>query len=709
VTIDGRLDEGEWSGTTRVDTWYETSPGDNIEPAVRNVGYIAFDDRFFYAAFEFDDPNPPAIRAPYADRDRISGDATDYGGVILDTRNDGHSAVELLTSASGVQYDAVMDDDGAGEDPSPDFFWDSAARITERGWTLELRVPFSSLRYRDADPQTWGIFLYRNHPRGFRHMYFSARLPRGGNCFICRTNSLTGLSGLPSGGHFVLAPYASASQTARPSGPLGTALDDGPVDANVGLDLKWTPDADNAVDLTLNPDFSQVEADTAQIAANERFALAYPEKRPFFLEGVELFSTPLRAVYTRAITAPRWGGRGTGKLRGVGYTVLVADDEGGGSVILPGPNGSTTAPQLFSSTVIVGRAKRNFGRNHISVLTTGREGHDGGGSSWLGGPDVQWRPSTADVITGQWLFSRTETPHRPDLSQEWTGQTLSGGAAHVQWARSTTHLNVNATYRDLANGFRADAGFIPQVGYREANGGVGWTVRPTRVLATQRTFANLSRQVDRAGALISQTANVGVNMETRLNGFVQAQYNDDRLRSGQAVFPARSLSYFTRISPNQWISLVSVDGRIGEDVDFANSRPGHGGSVNVSAQLHPTNHLELAVVDNTRWLDVDVDGSRRRLFTARVSRVRGTYTFTARSFVRVIGQYVSTHNDPSLYTGEVRSRLGTFLGSFLFAYKINWQSVLFVGYGDDRELSTDETLERSGRQFFVKVSYAFQR
>ena len=96
--------------------------------------------------------------------------------------------------------------------------------------------------------------------------------------------------------------------------------------------MKYTPNADNAIDLTVKPDFSQVESDMAQISANERFALFFPEKRPFFLEGVDLFQTPIQAVYTRTITAPDWGGRVTGKERGVRYTVLVAEDDGGGSV-----------------------------------------------------------------------------------------------------------------------------------------------------------------------------------------------------------------------------------------------------------------------------------------------------------------------------------------------------------------------------------------
>ena len=110
-----------------------------------------------------------------------------------------------------------------------------------------------------------------------------------------------------------------------------------------------------------------------------------------------------------------------------------------------------------------------------------------------------------------------------------------------------------------------------------------------------------------------------------------------------------------------------------------------------------------------RWLDVNDGAARGRLFTARVSRGQGTYTFTARSFVRGIAQYVSTKRDPSLFVSTVSPRAGTFLGSLLFAYKLNWQSVVFLGYGDDRELSAQQRLERSGRQVFVKISYAIQR
>jgi hypothetical protein len=708
ITIDGDLSDPGWRGATRVERWYEINPGDNTEPKVRNVGYLTYDDRFFYAAFEFDDPNPKAIRAPFGDHDAVPG-YTDYGGIILDTRNNGHTASMFLVSAHNIQYDAISDD-SSGENSSPDFFWESATRITERGWTLEIRVPFSSLRYRNVDPQTWGILLYRNYPRDFRYQFFSAKLPRGGQCFVCRGNTLRGFERLPSGGHIVAAPYFSASDVAHPAGPPGSPLVNDPVDAKVGLDVKWTPNADNVVDATVKPDFSQVESDTAQIAANQRFALFFPEKRPFFLEGVELFSTPIQAVYTRTITAPRWGARATGKMGGVSYTALVADDAGGGSVVVPGPNSSSFAEQDFHSTVFMGRAKRDFGLSFVSVLMTDREAGSAGHNRVVG-PDVQWRVLGTETFVGQWLMSDTTTPNRPDVNAAWTGTSFTSGAGQFGWNHNTEHYDASANYKDVGAGFRADTGFVPQVGYREAYGETGWTFRPTGFLSRLRTFLNADRQTERdSGALITHWVSPGAGMDTRWNGFMQYRYQNDRIRAGDMTSPRQQFLYYARISPSRRFAQIGVDGFLGQDVDFANIRPGRGGTVNVSATVNATDHLVLDMIANTQWLQVDDQaGVSRQLFTSRVSRLRANYTFTARSFLRLIGQYVSTDRDPSLYLQPVTAHDGTFNGSVLFAYKVNWQSVVFVGYGDDRELNDQRQLEKSGRQVFVKMSYAFQR
>ena len=163
---------------------------------------------------------------------------------------------------------------------------------------------------------------------------------------------------------------------------------------------------------------------------------------------------------------------------------------------------------------------------------------------------------------------------------------------------------------------------------------------------------------------------------------------DDEVRSGEPLFRSQRFTYVARFSPSRYLNSIGIDGNLGEQVDFAKARPGRGGTINLAATVNPTDHLEIALLENVRWLDID----GARLFTARVSPLRGTYTFTARSFVRAIGQYVSTDRHPALFLSPVAMRSTTSLGSLLFAYKLNWQSVLFVGYGDDRELSDGDRL-----------------
>jgi hypothetical protein len=711
IAVDGDLGDEGWRNATRVEKWYEINPGDNVEPPVRTVGYLTYDDRFLYVAFEFDDPNPSAIRAPLGDHDSLNGASDDFGGVFVDSLGTGHTATEFFVNANNVQFDAVIDDGSGNENAAPDFFWDSATRITERGWTLEIRIPFSSLRYKSIDPQTWGIILFRNYPRQYRYQITSTRFPRDGNCVVCRENRLVGLEHLPSGGHLVTAPYVSASQGAHAANDvLGTPLVNGALKGRAGLDLKYTPNADNAVDLALKPDFSQVEADTAQISANERFALFYPEKRPFFLEGVDLFQTPVQAVYTRTITSATLGGRLTGKEAGIRYTALVAEDAGGGSAILPAANDSSFALQAFGSTVFLGRAKRDIGLSSIGALVTDREAHDGNGHNRVVGPDFQWRPSGGDVVAAQLLFSESRTPNRPDLADEWNGQRLTGHALITTWSHNLTHLDWFTLYKDLSNGFRADAGFVPQVGVRELFGFAGWTVRPKNFLSRQRTFLDMDYIVDRSGVVVERFVQPGLGMDTKGNGFIQFRYFDDWARARDVLIERKQFAYFVQFSPTRAIKRLAADGALGQDIDFANERPGRGSTLNFSATLQPTEHLELQLLENTRLLHVDDSlGASRHLFTQRVSRVKGTYTFTSRMFVRVIAQYVSTVRDPSLYIDTVNAQSGDFGGSALFAYKINWQSVMFVGYGDSRQLSDQRQLEPLDRQFFVKLSYAFQK
>ena len=711
IAIDGDLSEPAWQGAVVVDEWLETNPGDHLPAPVGNVARLGYDDRFFYAAFEFADPEPGAIRAPLGDRDNVPS-YTDYGGVILDTRNDGKTAVMMLANPRGVQYDAISSD-ASGEDSSPDFFWESAARITDGGWILEMRIPFSSLRYEGTSPE-WGILLYRNRPREFRTQMFAGPLPRDESCFICHSHPLLGLAGLPSAGALVAAPYATAVQRGVPRDGLGSAIDTDRADADGGLDVKWLPTPDLALDATFNPDFSQVEADVPQISANERQALFFPEKRPFFLEGSDLFDTPIQAVYSRSVADPAWGARATGRLGDTSYALLVTADEGGGSLILPRPASSELAFADFRSTVFLGRLRHDLGRSFVSWVTTARES-EGGAYNRVFGPDLQWRPTPQDSVTFQLLYSVSETPERPDLAAEWDGRELAGHAGRLSWSHSTSTHDWFVGYWDYGDEFRADAGFVPTAGFREAFAEVGRTFRPeSGPVRRLRTFLFADYTAERDGDVVFQGISPGFGLDGRWSSFLRFNVEFDRERSGERVFDTEKLFYTVRLSPSRRFSLVELTGNWGDQVDFANHRPADGGTVRLTATVRPTDHLELTANADRRQLDVDEALARGRLFTADVGRLRAQYTFTARSYLRLIGQWVETERDPGLYTFPVPRRSAGFGGSALLAYKLDWQTVLFLGYSDQRALlladeRRGDRLEPAGREVFVKISYAFQR
>jgi hypothetical protein len=358
IAVDGRLDDAAWRQAAVLDTFFETYPADNTEPRAKTVVYLTYDEHDFYIGIHAFDPEPGKIRAPFVERDKVVG-TDDNVAVFLDTRNDRRTAVELRVNPRGNQADAVYNDSTSNEDFSPDFFYDTAAQITADGWTAEMRIPLSSLRYPKQAENHWGILVWRNYPRDQRYAFHSSPIARGSNCWICQSRELTGLTGLPGGGHFVAAPYVTGQRLGEPRDGLGSSLEDQDPEFDAGLDVKWQLSASNALDLTINPDFSQVESDVGQIAVNNQFAIFFPEKRPFFLEGLDLFDTPIPAVYTRTITDPRWGLRDTGKLGRTTYTLLLTEDEGGGSFIIPGATGNDFAPQAFSSKVLVGSLRRD--------------------------------------------------------------------------------------------------------------------------------------------------------------------------------------------------------------------------------------------------------------------------------------------------------------------------------------------------------------
>ena len=292
-------------------------------------------------------------------------------------------------------------------------------------------------------------------------------------------------------------------------------------DWEAGLDAKWTPNANTAIDATINPDFSQVESDVAQITANQRFALFFPEKRPFFLEGLELFSTPhpggLHPHHHLAALGTARHGRGRQRPATPSWSPRTA---AAAASSCPAPTGSDLADQDFSSRVAIGRGRKDFGNSFASFLLTDRE-IEGGGHNRVLGPDFQWRPNGDDTVTGQFLVSDSQTPDRPGPRR---GVERPGASAPTpplsKWSHSTRTWDWNLQYLDIGDEFRADLGFLPQVGVRDSTAFVGRSVYvdkgPFRRIHPYFQIRNVD---DTGGGLLLRRYVPGVELEGFWNSY----------------------------------------------------------------------------------------------------------------------------------------------------------------------------------------------
>jgi len=343
AVIDGRLDEPAWSKAARLGGFSEYQPVDSQPASERTEALIWFSPKALHVGIIAHDSVPGSVRATVADRDNIAND--DWVRVYLDTFNDRRRAFIFGVNPLGVQEDGVQTEGGfsagitrsgggggmyggnfmSGQvDLSPDYQFESRGRVTDDGYVVEIRIPFKSLRYSGGGPMRWGINIQRKTQRtGRQDTWTDAKRVAS---FLAQAGTMEGLHDLQRGVVTELQPFITGSVDGarRDDGSYGYGTTD--VEPGANLRFGFT---NISLDATVNPDFSQVETDATQVSVNERFALFYPEKRPFFLEGIELFATPNQLVYTRQIADPIAGGKVTGKVGKTGVAFLSAPDDTG--------------------------------------------------------------------------------------------------------------------------------------------------------------------------------------------------------------------------------------------------------------------------------------------------------------------------------------------------------------------------------------------
>jgi hypothetical protein len=702
IVVDGRLDEASWQSAVPRTKFYEIYPANAGEPPVATAVSFLYDERNIYVAVRAFDPEPAAIRAPIVRRDQVLSDQ-DYVEVFLDPLNTRRSAFFFRVNARGIVTDGQYDDKNRLRDYSPDFDFDGATSIDDEGWTAEIRIPLSSLRYQAGLENSWAYVVYRNLPREQVVTIASAPILRGANCDLCYANLLEGI------------PVAQSDSLAVIPHVAYTRLDDDLRASNAfeaGIDLTWKPRANTVVDATIFPDFSQIEADAPQLTANTQFALALTEKRPFFLEGTDLLTTQIPAIYTRTFTDPDAGVRITDRSSRHEYTALALRDAGGGTVIEPGPINSRSALQDFESTAFAGRNRFLLENGSLGMLATARF-NDDGSQNVVVGADGTWTPSAADQINAQFLSSQTRNPNRPDLLDVWTGQRFSGNASSLTWAHRATSWDARTTYESYSRGFRTWNGFVTQVDASSFTilGSLYFYPDDGRFITRFGPTLTLSQVESDTGARLGRTISPGFAVRgagDTVISLVWQPHTQTTALAGPRSFSSFSLGI--RSTPFAWMpqAVLSVTG--GQALDNVTGEVGKGFSLQGTIPLRFA-RLEITPTGSYQTLAASrADPARGTLFTERNFQLTATWHFSNQFHLRVIHQRADFDAVPPFAGLEFPARSTSRVSSVLLSYQANWQTRCYVGTLMSSDRSGGHEPSRSEQmQIFAKISYAFSR
>jgi hypothetical protein len=681
----------------RVAGFLQREPGDLVPISEGTEAFLSYDDVNFYVVFVCQVSDLSRLRARMARREAMFSD--DFVAVLLDTFNDRQRAYEFFSNPLGVQADGIATE-GQNDDMSFDTVWQSRGKLTPSGYVVAFSIPFKSLRFSPGDTRSWGISLMRSIPVNNEQAFWPG-MTRSLTSFTAQFADAGGMTGISPGRNIQLIPYGTFTGAKF----LGDTGFDRKVDGRAGIDAKIVAKDAISIDLTANPDFSQVESDEPQVTVNQRFEVFFPEKRPFFLENAGYFQTPINLFFSRRIGDPQIGGRATGKIGGWAVGALAIDDRAPGHAV-------DVLDSLAGDRALNGvlRARREFGGSSLGALVTSRD--FGPSSNRVGSLDARLKLSSRVVLDGQAVVSDEETTD---------GQRLRDSAFSSTLDRSGRKLSYNINYTDIGGDFRSQLGFVPRTDIRQATEFAALRWRPkTGPVQSFGPNSFVQGTWDRDGVLQDWT--VRYPFEIAFKGqsglFVRHTESMERFEGIEFREHENLVNYFT--SRIKWLD-VSVTLATGTRPNFY---PGPGllpfladfRDASAGVTLRPFSGLLLDETYIYSHLGTrDAAGQRVVIFDNHIARSRVNYQMSRELSFRAIVDYNGVLANPALVDLERTKHL---TADFLMTYFVHPGTALYVGYTDGYEnLSLDADGSRrllrhpstsTGRQFFVKTSYLFR-
>jgi Domain of unknown function (DUF5916) len=711
---DARPGDAAWRHAAHFSIAYEINPGHNIPAPVATQVDVGYTADALWVRFTAQDPHPGDIGLRYREHDDMASYIDDDVGVMLSPFNDTQWAYELFCTAGGTQWDAFRQQNN--EYSSWDAVWSCSASRTATGYQVQMKIPFAAFKFpHSPDPQRWGLIFFRNWPRNVRHQLFSQPLNYDSNCTLCSMVPMDTETPIKtSAADFQLIPSVTVIRTDSKRNGAG-GLDQGSPTLKGSLDARWVLRPDLEWSATVDPNFSQVAPDVLQLSANRQFAVLYQENRPFFEQGTQVFNTPsLRystdtfnpsgsLIDTLNITDPRFATKLVGQV-GPNEMGALATEDTATTIVLPGPQTSTAQSFDFNTQDELLRYRRDIGASAFGVYASDRDG--GGYHSGLYAADGDWQIDPSDVVTALAGSSTTDYPTAVASAFGISPGSVKGDIWSLDYARTRRNYNFDVNLSHVAEGFRADLGYLPQVGYDQGaflgeydfyapdadwwqNFGFG-------------TISNWTRATD-GGANLDRKVKLYTVLHANYQAQVYAYATRDQQYYKGKTFTLDQYEMDTTVQPLSWLN-GEVDVVGGDGVDYTGVRKAGLMSINTTLYIQPGRHLKISIVDDYERLNL----AGTRLFTANVYDLRFAWFFSSRLFADVIGQGQEVNNNTTLYPPGTARHTGNLATQWLIGYQINPWTVFYAGSSEGYEELGDGQLQPQQRTYFLKGSYYFQ-
>lgn len=774
-TIDGIPDDEIWKSATKFNLGFQTYPGENTEATKPTEVLVMYDEEYLYVAFRcWDDRDK--IRATIAKRDGILAD--DNVRIWLDTYNDQRRAYVLAFNPLGIQQDGIYSEGEGLPDYSIDIVMESKGVIQEWGWSVEAKIPFKSLRYKAGKGKMWGFNVIRN----IKHLNseFNSWMPEDRNISgtLIQHGKITGLDEIKSERTLEIIPSITLSETGRrvrtiPRFQLQpNSIDTGrfvnePIKQDIGVNLKYTITPNITLDAAINPDFAEIETDAPIVTANRRFPVFFPEKRPFFLEGVDIFQSPTQVFYSRTIIDPDFAAKLTGKVGKNSFGFLVASDNAPGDFDEDDANDPSVRPRIDeflnkNALFAVLRLKRDMGKeNNVGFFGTARIFPEQ--RNFLGGFDGRFKLNDKTVSQFQVVGTHSrkcffETTFDPlnEPFQAQRNREICGGNTYNLYRTGnglSYYANVNNEGRTRGwfleiggktSDYRADAGFTQQTNTNEIFGyyRINKVTDSTAKLVSLRSFQFSSIRFDWQGRFQNYIggANVSFGFQKNTSLFIESNVRREKVyedefgltrnssRNGaffglpmRSVLKSQTFGIFNSSPIKQFSVRLLMRYTFNEfDFDFGAGKtfprispaalagdsrldPGSGNQFDIQADITYKPTDPLQFTFRYDKSRMVRNDTGRTAFDTNIFSFRSTYQFTRFLFTRIRWDYNTLRRNAS--------------GQMIFGWNPNPGTAFYIGYNDDFNYGGfspftgqhEPRFERNSRTFFIRVSYLFRK